>query len=141
LSFLLWHVVNELRYNIGALINNDFKTELMESNAKLIEGLLEKISDYGVTSFELAKLKALDATTDKVSTFIPHLFVFIVVVAFILFTNLGIAFWIGDMLGKIYFGFLVVAGFYGITGIIVHYFMHKWLKKIIWDYLIRILLK
>jgi len=43
----------------------------MESNAKLIEALLEKVSDYGVTSFELVKLKALDKTSDAVSSLIP----------------------------------------------------------------------
>ena len=79
----------------------------MESNAKLIEALLEKISDYGVTSFELVKLKALDKTSDAVSSFIPHLFVFIVITVFVLFINLGIAFWLGDILGKIYFGFQI----------------------------------
>jgi len=113
----------------------------MESNAKLIEALLEKISDYGVTSFELVKLKALDKTSDAVSSFIPHLFVFIVITVFVLFINLGIAFWLGDIFGKIYFGFLVVAGFYAITGIILHFFMHQWFKKVIWNYIIRIVLK
>jgi len=113
----------------------------MESNAKLIEALLEKISDYGVTSFELVKLKALDKTSDAASTVIPNLVVFIVIAIFTLFINLGIAFWLGDILGKIYFGFLVVAGFYGVAAIVVHFFLHQWFKKIIWNYIIRILLK
>jgi len=39
------------------------------------------------------------------------LVVFIVIAAFMLFINLGIAFWLGDILGKTYFGFLVIAGF------------------------------
>jgi len=113
----------------------------MESNAKLIEALLEKVSDYGVTSFELAKLKAIDKTSDAASTFIPNLAVFIVVAAFTMFINLGIAFWLGDILGKIYFGFLVVAGFYGLIAIVVHFFLHQWLKKVIRNYIIRIVLK
>ena len=113
----------------------------MESNAKLIETLLEKVTDYGVTSFELVKLKALDKTADAVSSFIPHLFVFIVFAVFVLFINLGLAFWLGDILGKTYFGFLVVAGFYCIVGVILHFFMHQWLKKVIWNYIIKIVLK
>jgi hypothetical protein len=113
----------------------------MESNAKLIEALLEKVSDYGVTSFELVKLKALDKTSDAVSSFVPHLFVFIVIAVFVLFINLGIAFWLGDILGKIYFGFLVVSGFYAIIGLILHFFMHQWLKKVVWNYIIKIVLK
>jgi hypothetical protein len=113
----------------------------MESNAKLIEALLEKVSDYGVTSFELVKLKALDKTSDAVSSLIPHLVVFIVIAAFMLFINLGIAFWLGDILGKTYFGFLVIAGFYGTIGVVLHFFMHQWLKKVIWNYIIKIVLK
>jgi fatty acid desaturase len=113
----------------------------MESNAKLIEALLEKVSDYGVTSFELVKLKALDKTSDAVSSFIPHLIVFIVLAVFVLFINLGLAFWLGDILGKTYFGFLVVAGFYCIIGLVLHFFMHQWLKKVIWNYIIKIVLK
>lgn len=113
----------------------------MESNAKLIEALLEKVSDYGVTSFELVKLKALDKTSDAVSSFVPHLFVFIVITVFVLFINLGIAFWLGDILGKIYFGFMVVAGFYAIIGLILHFFMHQWLKKVVWNLIIKIVLK
>jgi len=121
--------------------NKVFKTEDMESNAKLIEALLEKVTDYGVTSFELVKLKALDKTSDAVSSFIPNLFVFIVLAVFILFINLGLAFMLGDILGKTYFGFLVVGGFYGIIGLVLHFFMHQWLKKVIWNYIIRIVLK
>jgi len=123
------------------VLNKVFKTEDMESNAKLIEALLEKVTDYGVTSFELVKLKALDKTSDAVSSFIPNLFVFIVLAVFILFINLGLAFMLGDILGKTYFGFLVVGGFYGIIGLVLHFFMHQWLKKVIWNYIIRIVLK
>jgi uncharacterized membrane protein YccC len=46
-----------------------------------------------------------------------------------LFLNLGLAFWIGQMLGEIYFGFFVVAGFYAIAAIIVYAFMRKWIKR------------
>ena len=39
-------------------------TEAMEDNAKLIESLLERAVEYGKTSLELVKLKALDKTSD-----------------------------------------------------------------------------
>ena len=34
----------------------------MEDNAKLIESILERTAEYGKTTFELVKLKALDKT-------------------------------------------------------------------------------
>jgi len=49
----------------------------MEENAKLIESLLEKAADYGKTTLDLIKLKAIDKSTDAASTFIPQTFVFV----------------------------------------------------------------
>jgi hypothetical protein len=113
----------------------------MEDNAKLIESLLERAVEYGKTSYELVKLKTLDKTSEVVSSFIPHSFVFVLIVSFMLFFNLGLAFWLGEMLGKTYYGFFVVAAFYCVIVIVLHFFMHKWLKKIICDYIIKKVLK
>jgi hypothetical protein len=116
-------------------------TEAMEDYTKLIESLLERAAEYGKTSYELIKLKALDKTSDVVSSFIPHSVVFVLIASFLLFFNLGLAFWLGEILGKTCFGFFVVAAFYGIIAIVVHFFMHKWLKKLVCNYIIKQLLK
>jgi fatty acid desaturase len=113
----------------------------MEDKAKLIESLLESAAEYGKASYELVKLKALDKTSDAVSSFIPHSVVFVVLAIFMLFINLGLAFWLGEILGEIFLGFFVVAAFYGIIGIVLHFFMHKWLKKVICNYIIKNVLK
>ena len=109
----------------------------MEDNAKLIESLLEKAFEYGKTSFELAKLKAIDKTSDVISTVMPHTLVFVLIASFLVFLNLGLAFWLGEILGKVFFGFFVVAAFYGISAIILHFFLHKKMKKVIRDYFIK----
>jgi hypothetical protein len=113
----------------------------MEDNAKSVESLLEKAVDYGKTSYELIKLKGLDKTSDVISSFIPHSVVFVLIASFMLFFNLGLAFWLGQILGKTCFGFFVVAAFYGITGIVLHFFMHKRIKKLICKYIIKHVLK
>ena len=112
----------------------------MEDNAKLIESLLERAAEYGKTSYELIKLKAVDKTTDVVSSFIPNSVVFVLIVSFMIFFNLGLAFWLGEIFGRIYFGFFVVAAFYGIIAIVLHFFMHNRLKRIISNYIIKKLL-
>ena len=109
----------------------------MEDNTKLLESLLERATDYGNTSFELVKLKALDKTSEVVSSFIPHTVVFLLIVSMMFFLNLGLAFWFGEILGKICFGFFVVGAFYGMMGIVIHFFMHKSLKKSIGNYIIK----
>jgi hypothetical protein len=113
----------------------------MEENTKLLESLLEKASEYGKTSLELVKLKSLDKTADVVSTMIPHSVVFILAASFMLFLNLGIALWLGDILGKMFYGFFVVAAFYILTGLIIHFFMHKWIKKLVGNYFVKHMLK
>ena len=113
----------------------------MEDNAKLIESLLERAVEYGKSSYELVKLKALDKVSNVASSFVPHSIVFVLVVSFILFFNLGLAFWLGEILGKIYFGFFAVAVFYGIVALILHFFMHKWLKKVARNFIIKQMFK
>ncbi len=113
----------------------------MEDNTKLLESLLERLNDYGQTSLELVKLKAVEKSSEVISSFIPHSVVFIMIASFILFLNLGLALWLGDILGKTYLGFLVVAAFYILAGIVVNFFMYKWLKRIICNYYIKSVLK
>jgi fatty acid desaturase len=113
----------------------------MEDNSKLLETLLERATDYGKTSFELLKLKVLDKTADVISSVIPSSVVFVLIATFMLFLNLGLALWLGEILGKMFYGFFVVAGFYALTGIIIHFFMHKRIKKLVSDYFIRRVLK
>lgn len=113
----------------------------MEKKVKLIEDLYERVTDYGKTSYELVKLKAVDKASDLVSSFLPHSVFISMVVVFLLFINLGAAFWLGEILGKVYYGFFVVAGFNGLSGLIMHFFMHKWLKRFFRNYIIKLLLK
>jgi hypothetical protein len=113
----------------------------MDDNSKLLESLLDRATEYGKTSYELAKLKAVDKTTDVVSSTVPFTIVVVLIASFMLFLNLGLAFWLGEILGKTFYGFFVVASFYLLIVAIIYLFMYKWLKKIICNYLIKKLLK
>jgi hypothetical protein len=115
--------------------------KVMEENANLLETLLERASEYGKTSIELARLKALDKTTEIVSSVIPLSVVILLVASSLLFLNLGLAFWLGEVLGKIYYGFFIVAAFYVLAGIFIHFFLHKWIKRLVGDYFIKRVLK
>jgi len=113
----------------------------MEEITSSIESLLEKATEYGKTSFELAKLKAIDKIADIVSSLLPHWLVLVLTSSFMLFLSFGAALWLGEILGKIYFGFFVVAAFYGITGILVHFFLHQTIKRCINNNFIKQILK
>lgn len=99
----------------------------MESKSSLIEPLLERAEEYGKVSFELAKLKTLDKTADIVSTLLSRLIVLFFLTLFLLILSIGIALWLGDLLGKNYYGFLIVASFYGFIGIVL-VVIHPFLK-------------
>jgi len=113
----------------------------MEDKAKSLESLLISATEYSKTTIELVKLKALDKTSDVVSSVVSHYVVLIILSSFMLFLNLGIAFWLGEILGKIFYGFLIIAGFYLITGVIIYFLMYKWLKKLVCNYVIKQMLK
>jgi fatty acid desaturase len=115
--------------------------EHMDDNTKLLESLLERASEYGKASFELVKLKTLDKTTDVVSSLVPQSVVIALIASFMLFLNLGIALWLGDLLGKTFWGFFVVAAFYIFAAIVIHFFMHNWFKKLVGNYIIKRVLK
>jgi hypothetical protein len=113
----------------------------MEDSTNLLETLLERAAEYSKTSIELIKLKTLDKTTDIVSSLVPASVVILLTASFLLFLNLGLAFWLGEVLGKTYYGFFVVAAFYIFTGIIVHFFLHNLIKRIVGNYLVKRALK
>ncbi|MBN2348160.1 MAG: hypothetical protein JXJ22_04945 [Bacteroidales bacterium] len=109
----------------------------MDDKTNMIELLLERAVDYSKTSYELMKLRTLGKTSDLVSSFIPRAVVYILFASFLLFFNLGIALWLGEILGETCYGFFVVAAFYGILGIISYFFLRNWLKRIVENYIIK----
>lgn len=113
----------------------------MEEQENALENLLNKAEEYGKSSLELLKLKTLDKSSDFVSSVIPHSVVLILVSSFLLFFNLGLALWLGDIFGRPFYGFFTVAAFYILIGIVLHFFMHKWIKKNIRNYFINQMLK
>ena len=113
----------------------------MEDNAKLIEKLLERVVEYGKTSAELIKLKALEKASDVFSSLALHSVAFVLIASFMLFLNLGLAFWLGDIIGKAYYGFFLIGGFYILIAIVITLFMRKWIIKITRNYIIKHLLK
>jgi hypothetical protein len=76
-----------------------------------------------------------------VSSIIPPAVVLILISSFVLFLSLGLSLLIGDVLGKVYYGLLIMAGFYGICGFVLHFFMSKWLKRVVGNYFIKMSLK
>jgi hypothetical protein len=115
---------------------NKIKIPLMETTAKTIEALYERAEAYSLTTYELTKLKVLQTTTIVVTSLVSRLSVVLMISMFALVFNIGIALLLGELLGKNYYGFFIVAAFYLLAGIILHFFLHKWIKKPLSDLII-----
>ncbi len=111
----------------------------MEAPTNLIEPLLERCKDYGKTSLELIKLTSIDKSAHVLSALISRLFFVITLSISLMALNIAIALWLGDLIGKNYDGFLIVAGFYAMAGVIL-YFMQPSIKTRMNDWLIRLLI-
>ncbi len=100
----------------------------METKTNLIEPLIEKAEAYGKTRFEILKLKTLHKTADVTSTLVSRSLFTILVSFFALTINIAIALWLGEILGKMYYGFLVVASCYALAAIIL-LIIHPYIKR------------
>jgi uncharacterized protein YqhQ len=91
----------------------------MQNNVTQLESLLAHAEQYNKTSLELLKLKSVDKTADVASSILSSLLMGTVLTVFALILTLAISFWLGDLLGKTYYGFFLVALVYGIIGLVV----------------------
>lgn len=101
----------------------------MEIKPSIFETLFEKAETFGKTTYEISKLKALETTTVVATSVVARISVILMITMFLLVFNIGVALFLGEMLGEIYYGFFIVAAFYLIAGLILHFFLHKWIEK------------
>lgn len=113
----------------------------MDNKTKQIETLLECTVEYGKSGYELVKLKTLDKTSDIISSLVPFSIFILLICTFLIFSSFGAAFWLGEILNKVYFGFFAVAIFYGIIGIIIYFTLRKYIKSRVCNYIIKQVLK
>lgn len=113
----------------------------MDNQATPIEKLFEKAEDYTRTTVELAKLNVIDKSADVLSSLLSRLTVIIVVAMFVVLINIGLSIWIGELLGKIYYGYFMVASVYFILAILINSFKDQWIKLPVSNFIITKMLK
>lgn len=91
----------------------------MHNNVTQLESVLAHAEQYSKISLELLKLKSVDKTADAAATILSSLLMGTVLMVFVLILTLAISFWLGELLGKIYYGFFIVALVYGLIGLVV----------------------
>lgn len=120
-----------------------FNSILMEYQKSVIDPLIERAKEFGEVQLELIKLKSIHKAAELGSLVLAKMISVILFLLFLACLNIAIAFWLGDFFGKTHYGFLAVAGFYGLIALIFisfrslikrHYFnsIIRKLTSIVW---------
>ena len=108
---------------------------------QVMGSLLSDAEEFLETKAKLWKLKTVDTVSDLVSSSVVHLSIVCIVALFVFTFNIGLALLIGSWLGEYFYGFFIIAGLYGVSGIVLYAFRDHWLKTPISNSLINKLLK
>ena len=91
----------------------------MESTFAKVEELADHVKDYVQTKIASTKLNAAAKTSKLFSNLVAGFIVAGVFLIFVIFGSMAAALALSAWLGKMYAGFLIVAGIYLLAGIVV----------------------
>ena len=109
----------------------------MENGTNAIEELFSKTTGYLETRAELLKLKAVGKVSDMASSALSGMVVGLLAVMMIILLNIGVALWLGHLLGEIYLGFFAITGFYLLLLVILYFARKQLLKTPVKDLIIK----
>lgn len=112
----------------------------MKDKIILIEMLIEKAEQYAKTTLALYKLKVIDKATDVFASLVSQVVIVMFFTLFFVLMTFGLALYLGELLGRNYYGFFAVGGFYLLISIIALLF-RKSLESFFNDYLINQIFK
>lgn len=99
--------------------------------------LYEQLEQYVKTSVELYKLRAINTAADLIAAIGTGIILWLIFSMFLVFVSIGVAFYLGEVLGKWHYGFFLVAGFYIVLGIVVYAVRVKHVKEKINNFVIK----
>lgn len=102
-----------------------------------LESLLEQAGEYAETRLKLWQYKAIHKTSDLFATAISGLIVALAFIFFLGLFNIALAFFIGSLLGKTYWGFFILAGIYLLIWFIFRAGNNRWFKVPLTNFIIK----
>ena len=100
----------------------------MEKSIEKIEELAKNTSLYFKHHVSLIKLEAAEKTSKIMSNGISLVFISMIFFLFAFFFGLALAVLLQYLVGELYLALLIVAGFYGIIGIVLWTFRNKLIR-------------
>ena len=84
----------------------------MESASSLFEPLIQRIEQYGKSSYDLVKLKTIDKSAEVISSLCMRVILLLTGFLGLVMLSSGVSLLIGHYFGVLAYGFFWVAGFY-----------------------------
>lgn len=109
----------------------------MENETTIVEKLFYKLKDYGQTTLDLYKLKAISKVSGLISAAITSIVLLVLFFLVLICISVGFSLLIGSWLGHVYWGFFIMTVIYIIIGLILFSGRKKYLKAPISDKLIK----
>lgn len=100
----------------------------MQTPSSAIEQLAEQGQDYLKSTYELSKLKGINATANIITMLISKVSVFVLCIVCVLMLSIVAALYLGHELGNVYYGFLIMSGSYGFLIALAAIFLHDRIK-------------
>ena len=107
-----------------------------DSRTSSFESLFKKTGEYVETRIDLMKLQAVNKTSEVTSSLVSNIIIVMLGMMTIMLLNIGIAFYLGEVLGGIHYGFFIVGGFYLLLATVLYVFRKDWLKTPVQDKMI-----
>jgi hypothetical protein len=109
----------------------------MENQPGTFGALFEKAGSYLETRLDLLKLQAIDKSSDVTSSLVSRIVILLILLLAVFIGSIGLAIWVGELVGKMYLGFFIVAAFYALLAWLIHLFRKAWIKDPITNSLIK----
>jgi hypothetical protein len=113
----------------------------MQDQQTDIDILLSDAGDFIETRTTLWKYKGIESLADVSGELVAGLAMIVFVSFVIIVFSIGFALLIGEWLGKSYYGFFIMGGFYSIIAMVIYARRGRWLKDPFSNMLIRKILK
>jgi uncharacterized membrane protein YqjE len=97
-----------------------------------LDGLIEALTKYLDTKSELLKLQLKEQITKIFTSLITAVFTLSFAFFFAFFLSLALGFFLNEWLGSRFYGFLIIAGGYLITGIITYISKDTFITSVIY---------
>ncbi len=109
---------------------------MTNNTREFLEPIFERTETYVKTSLELYQLKAIEKSSDISASLITRITAILLITLFLGLSSIGLSIWLGDILGKMYYGFFCTAILFGIMGLMIYFVFHDKIKKSIQNMLI-----